>query len=131
MRRRLNPFQIEPPDPVNVIEDRRQLPNHPLNLILTKAQPRQPRNVQHLFPVNHRRILGGVFGRAGTVVCPRPLPQPGPNNRIREAEPVAHDRRLLGVPVQTLDDGHRNFLGRNAAFDRLDHELGRMELLLP
>src|SRR4249919_235562 len=61
---------------------------------------------------------------------PNHLPQPGPDDRVRESNPVTEDRWLLGVTVKPLFHGYRNLLGRNPPLDRLDHELGGVELLL-
>ena len=58
------------------------------------------------------------------------LPQPGPDDRVGEADAVAEDRRLLRVAVEALFDRDRDLLGGDAALDRLDHELGGVELLL-
>ena len=43
---------------------------------------------------------------------------------------VADDRGLLRVAVEALLDRDRHLLGGDAALDRLDHELGGVELLL-
>src|SRR5690349_18834795 len=59
-----------------------------------------------------------------------PLPQPGADDRVGEAEAVADDGGLLRVAVQASLDRDRYLGRRDAALDRLDHELGRVELLL-
>ena len=66
--------------------------------------------------------------------APRPasehLPQPGPDDRVREPEAVADHGRLLRVAVQALRHCHGVLPRGHAALDRLDHELRRVELLL-
>ena len=66
-------------------------------------------------PLRHRPLparpgRGSSPGGAG----PRRSAQPGPDDRVGEAEAVADDRRLLRVAVEALGDGHRDLLGGDA-----------------
>src|ERR1043166_7593830 len=56
--------------------------------------------------------------------------EPGADDGVGEAEAVADDGGLLGVAVEALLDRDRDLPGGDAALDRLDHELGGVELLL-
>ena len=64
MRGRLDPVEVELRDPVDVLEDPGQLAGHPLDLVLGEPQPGQPRDVQHLFPVDHGGDSRGGPGTA-------------------------------------------------------------------
>src|SRR4051812_41520799 len=64
------------------------------------------------------------------VRMPRSSAQPGADDRVGKAHPVAEDSRLLRMAVEALLNGDRDLLGGDAALDRLDHELGGVELLL-
>src|SRR4029079_7225629 len=58
------------------------------------------------------------------------LPEPGPNDRVREADAVADDGGLLRMTVPAVRNRHRHLLGGDTALDRLDQELRGVELLL-
>ena len=60
MRGRLDPVEVELGDPVDVLEDPRQLARHPLDLLVGEPQPGQPRDVQHLLPVDHGGVILGA-----------------------------------------------------------------------
>ncbi len=53
MRSRLNPLEVQLPNPIHVPKDPRKLANHRLDLLLGEPQPGQPRNVQYLLPIDH------------------------------------------------------------------------------
>lgn len=55
MRGRLNPLQIQVPDPINVLEDPAQLPHHRLHFLVGEAQAGKPGDVQNLIAVDHAR----------------------------------------------------------------------------
>src|SRR6188474_3621689 len=53
MRGRLDPLQVQLRDPIDVLQNSRELHSHRLDLLLRKAQPGQPRNVEYLLSFNH------------------------------------------------------------------------------
>src|SRR5207342_652915 len=58
------------------------------------------------------------------------LPQPGADDGVGEAHAIAEDSGLLGMTVQAALHSYGDLFSWNAALDRLDHELGGVELLL-
>ena len=54
MRGRHHVIQVQLPNPPDVLKDPGQLSSHPLNLLLGETEARQLRDVQHLFPLDHR-----------------------------------------------------------------------------
>ena len=55
VRGRLDPVEVELGDPVDVLEDPRELAGHPLDLLVGEPQAGEPRDVQDLVAVDHRR----------------------------------------------------------------------------
>src|SRR5205814_846491 len=53
VRRRVDPVEVEGADALDVLEDGRELPGHPLDLVGLELEPREPGHVQHLFAVDH------------------------------------------------------------------------------
>ena len=53
MRRRLNPVEIELADPLDVIQDRRELLPHPLELGFIEGEARETGDVDNLFALQH------------------------------------------------------------------------------
>ena len=58
----LDLVEVERGDPVDVLEDSRELRRHPLELLLGEPQAGKPRDVQHLFPLDHALSLGRCDG---------------------------------------------------------------------
>lgn len=50
---RLNPFKVEPADPVDVVEDRRKLGAHGFDLLLGQPEAGQAGNMQNFFTLDH------------------------------------------------------------------------------
>src|ERR1700744_6561977 len=75
--------------------------------------------------------MSGLFGPSTSPAgAPPSLAEPGADDGVGEAEAVAHHGGLLRVAVEALFDRDRDLFGGDAALDRLDHELGGVELLL-
>jgi len=53
MRSRRHVIEIQSSDPIDMLQNPRQLPSHPFNLTLIKPQPSQPRDMKNLFPLDH------------------------------------------------------------------------------
>ena len=53
MRGRLDLVEVERGDPVDVLEDPRELAGHPLDLVLGELEPRQAGDVQDLLAIDH------------------------------------------------------------------------------
>ena len=53
MRGRLDVVEVERGDPVDVLEDPRELAGHPLDLLLGELEPREPGDVQDLLAIDH------------------------------------------------------------------------------
>jgi hypothetical protein len=69
-------LEIELGDPIDVLEDPRELPGHALDLLVGEPQPRQARDVEHLLSLDHAAILGrSDRARAGAEADHRPLRQ--------------------------------------------------------
>jgi hypothetical protein len=54
VRGRLDPVEIERGDPLDVLEDPRQLAGHPLDLVVGQPKACQPSYVEDLLAVDHR-----------------------------------------------------------------------------
>ena len=96
VRGRLDPLEVELADPVDVLEDPRELAGHLLDLLLGEAEAGQPGHVQYLLALDHRPDSRRAAG--SSLLASQPVRVPamqGPRGgEIRRAQPAAAGGQL-------------------------------------